>query len=565
MVVDGSRYTVESRPQVNTPGDRWKKDGSNASDFSPLLFLILSVSVPPNNAAISDKHQLASLNQALPLADSSLSIESMPSDGAAIGGENGVQAENQTAAGNTQIPVITNAAPSSPGVLSEQPLAADSNAKQSGRIGGIFQPVTNGNEEAGPAQNAGPNIPLEQSAAANAATQADVPKMAPSEAVDKSDTASYPRDAGIGVDQKKLLIALDPASGQAKKASVTAVAEVGGKPVQNAGPNIRLEQTVAASAATQADAPMIRPSEAVDKPDGASHLQNTEVGADQSKLLIAFDPVVGQARKRSVAGVEGVGGKSQAQSGKAFAHDPTVAQNNPDDVGTDSDNNQAQGSLEPKDGQQLYSGNDSSAKTSNGDFNTLVGDKTPHEAVEASRNGVPRSSETVTFGATPTVPHDAAPAAADVAANAWRPVVERVAEEMVGRIKMNKQDAIIHLDPPELGKIKIELHVDGDKLQARILTQGHESQSLIESHLQELRQALQANKLDLVDVRVQGSWHGAPGDAMQGFPQQQQQQPHSGTQQQWGWAAGTSADRDSVEALPSKALTPDKGRVSMWA
>jgi flagellar hook-length control protein FliK len=162
----------------------------------------------------------------------------------------------------------------------------------------------------------------------------------------------------------------------------------------------------------------------------------------------------------------------------------------------------------------------------------------------------------------PTVLHKVASAAAEVPANAWRPVVERVAGEMAGRIKLNKQDAIIQLDPPELGKIKIDLHVDGDKLQARIFTEGHESQSLIENHLQELRQALQANNLDLVDVRVQGGWHGATGDAMHSFPQQQQQ---PSPQQEWGWASGNIADGDAVEAQLSKASTLDKGRVSMWA
>lgn len=536
MVLDGSRHTVESRPQVNTPGDRSKNDGSSTSEFLPLLCLMLSVPVPPNNAAISDKGQIAGSNQAAPLADSQLSIEPMHSDGAVIRGENGVQAENQRAAANAELPIMTDSAPSNPGVLSDQPLAAEIKPELNGVPGSMVQSAT-GRDEISYSRVMGESPAITNLVANPQGILSDQPLAANSHAK-RSD-----RLGGI----------FQPVTDGKEKPG----------PAQDPGQNIHLNQTGAASEAAQADVPVTRLSEVVDKSNAASHLQNTGIGVDPKKLLIALDPAVGKARKVSVAAVQGVRGKSEAQSGKEMARDPMAAQNNPDDVGTDSTDDRSQNTLEPKEEQQLYSGNSASAKTSNGEFNNLIGDKTPHETPEMSRDGAQRSNETVMLIARPTVLPEAASTAADVPANSWRPVVERVAEEMAGRIKFNKQDAIIQLDPPELGKIKIDLHVDGDKIQARIFTEGHDSQSLIENHLQELRQALQANNLDLVDVRVQGGWHGTSGDATHGFPQQQQQQPSP--QQEWGWASGNIADGDAGEALPSKALTPDKGRVSMWA
>jgi hypothetical protein len=160
-----------------------------------------------------------------------------------------------------------------------------------------------------------------------------------------------------------------------------------------------------------------------------------------------------------------------------------------------------------------------------------------------------------------TLPHEGTAAAPHAPTSTWRPTIERLTGEIVGHIQMNKREAILHLEPPELGQIKIDLQLKGDKLQAHIFTEAHEAQSLIEHHIQELRQALQANNLDLVDVRVQSGWHGATGDATHSFPQQQQ----SAGQQEWSWASGNIADAEVAESQPSNTSTRDEGRVSMWA
>lgn len=536
MVVDGTCHTVESRSQVNNPGDRSKKDDSSAGDFSPLLFLILSVPTQPNNVAIADKGRPAGLNQAAPVAVSQSSGESMQSNGAAIGGGIGVQAENQRSAPNADVAVVTNAPPGYVSAVSDEPSTPEIEPDLNGGASAMLQSATS-RAEISPSRAAG-----------------ESPAMTSGVVNHEGPLSDKTLEADPNAKSSDRL-------GAIFQPVINGIEEPG--PAQKSHPNILLEQTPASSEAPQAGTPEMAPSKTVGTPNGGSQPTITKLGVDQKNLLIALDAGVGKAAKEPGAVVEAVGEKPETQPSKVDDRSPGVAKDVPDDGGADGATQHLQNTLDPKVGPQLDSGNSVSAKTSNGQFNASSGDKAPHEAPEMSRGGAPSPNQAVMFMARPTVLHEAASAAADVPANAWRPVVERVAEEIAGRVKFNKHDAIIQLDPPELGKIRIDLHVDGDKLQARIFTQGHESQSLIENHLQELRQTLQANNLDLVEVHVRGGWHGASGDAMQGFQQQQQQQ--TGSQQKWAWVSGNITGGDAVEALPGKPLTTDRGRVSMWA
>ncbi len=152
--------------------------------------------------------------------------------------------------------------------------------------------------------------------------------------------------------------------------------------------------------------------------------------------------------------------------------------------------------------------------------------------------------------------------AGDPAPASWRSTVNRVADELASHVRLNKREAVIQLDPPELGKIKIEMRLNGDKLEARIVAEVHESRALIESHLPELRQALRLQHLDLADVRVsQDGWSGGSGDPMQGF---RQQQPDGEPQ----WARNSETSAAAASASPERSGSGDsggeKGRVSVW-
>jgi flagellar hook-length control protein FliK len=144
----------------------------------------------------------------------------------------------------------------------------------------------------------------------------------------------------------------------------------------------------------------------------------------------------------------------------------------------------------------------------------------------------------------------------------WRPMIDHLAGEINGRIRIGKSEAVIQLDPPDLGKLQIDLHLDGDKLVARILAEKQESGNLIETHLPELRLALAESRIDQVEVRVDnGSWGGARGDSEQG----QRQEAGAGRQarEDSGGVARNNAEPD--EPVWRQRTAYGAGRVSMWA
>jgi flagellar hook-length control protein FliK len=148
-----------------------------------------------------------------------------------------------------------------------------------------------------------------------------------------------------------------------------------------------------------------------------------------------------------------------------------------------------------------------------------------------------------------------------VGAREWRPVIGRVATEIAAQLRIGQNEAVIQLDPPDLGKIKIDLHVRGDKLQAHIIAEAQESHALIENHLQELRQALQAQSVDLVDVRVSHGGVTGGGDPMAGF----RQQSNGGQETSWTSAHGATAASESSETRRQGGSQREAGRVSVWA
>jgi flagellar hook-length control protein FliK len=147
----------------------------------------------------------------------------------------------------------------------------------------------------------------------------------------------------------------------------------------------------------------------------------------------------------------------------------------------------------------------------------------------------------------------------------WSPVINRVAGEIISSVRHNKHEAFINLEPPELGGIKIAISLEGDRVHARILAEAHESGRLIENHVAELKQALQLQSLDLVDLRVDSgsSWSGARSDQGQSFRQ--------GFDRQQEWRDGNSGffspniTGEDGEAQRSSSVVAANRRVSVWA
>ena len=142
----------------------------------------------------------------------------------------------------------------------------------------------------------------------------------------------------------------------------------------------------------------------------------------------------------------------------------------------------------------------------------------------------------------------------------WRPLVDRLAGDISAHLRMGKSEAVLQLEPPELGKIKIDLSMEDGRLHARIVAEGHDSKALIEAHLPELRQALLAGKIDVAEVRIsQGSWSSA-GDLGQGLQEQQHGRQEAGSR----FDAPATRSEDGPERRPQTSPR-ESGRVSMWA
>lgn len=144
----------------------------------------------------------------------------------------------------------------------------------------------------------------------------------------------------------------------------------------------------------------------------------------------------------------------------------------------------------------------------------------------------------------------------------WRPLIDRLAADIVGHLRVGKQEAVLQLDPPDLGKVKISLRIEDGKLHARIVADANDARELIESHLPELHQALRAGQLEVVEVRVsQGSGHAASQDFARN--QQQSHQRHDGHHQDF--ASAFADDGLRAERHSTQSRSNERGRVSMWA
>jgi len=175
------------------------------------------------------------------------------------------------------------------------------------------------------------------------------------------------------------------------------------------------------------------------------------------------------------------------------------------------------------------------------------------------------------------LPHPAAtvsPAAVDAAGGggngrlhsglSWSPVVHQVANGILAQLRHNTNEAVLTLEPPDLGRLKIELVLDNDHVRAHILAESQDAHRLIQNHLPELKQALQLQHLELVDVRVDsGSWGGASNEFQQGLGQDSTGERRFTKGPGEPGPVGHSGKSLHGEGLGNRPVT--NGRVSMWA
>jgi flagellar hook-length control protein FliK len=197
---------------------------------------------------------------------------------------------------------------------------------------------------------------------------------------------------------------------------------------------------------------------------------------------------------------------------------------------------------------------------------SLLSTVTKENASETSKPLAPTFSPTepmanLVFGQTPSaaaVPRNSQVHSGNI--ENWQAVVNQVADGIGARVQDQSSEARLQLNPPELGRLDIQLIVEGERVQAHIVAESKDVGALIQSHLPELKQALQSHRLDLENLRVDVQ---TSGDNLNSSSQQFRQEARSSGQGQFTGVSPINEAEDDI-ARPVAPLQPP-GRISVWA
>ncbi len=105
-------------------------------------------------------------------------------------------------------------------------------------------------------------------------------------------------------------------------------------------------------------------------------------------------------------------------------------------------------------------------------------------------------------------------------------VTAQVKEGLTQALQMNKNKAILHLNPPELGTVKVSISVShNNHVQASFVADHPETRHILEAHIQNLKDSLAQNGFSMTQVNVDVSggfsqWAGSQQETLTpfGFP-----------------------------------------------
>lgn len=141
----------------------------------------------------------------------------------------------------------------------------------------------------------------------------------------------------------------------------------------------------------------------------------------------------------------------------------------------------------------------------------------------------------------------------------WREVVNQVRDSIVTTVEQSNREAHLQLDPPELGKLAIQLVVEGERIHAHIVAESADVGALIQSHLPELKQALHSHCLELDTVRVDVQTGGGEPNTSSHHSQQEERANRYGRNL-------FLTQTDSQEPEPAHTTFPvSPSGVSVWA
>lgn len=142
----------------------------------------------------------------------------------------------------------------------------------------------------------------------------------------------------------------------------------------------------------------------------------------------------------------------------------------------------------------------------------------------------------------------------------WQAVINQVSDGIVAKVQDNSREAHLQLSPPELGRLDIQIIVEGERVQAHIIAESKDVGTLIQSHLPELKQALQNHRLDLDTIRVDVQTNG---ENLNSSSQQFRQEARSSGQGRF--TGGSSVDDAEEDKARPLAPLQTQGRISVWA
>ncbi|MCK5912421.1 MAG: flagellar hook-length control protein FliK, partial [Desulfuromusa sp.] len=111
-------------------------------------------------------------------------------------------------------------------------------------------------------------------------------------------------------------------------------------------------------------------------------------------------------------------------------------------------------------------------------------------------------------------------------------IFDQVVTQLSGSVNGESGRMVLRLQPAELGSLKLELMVEGDRVRANLHAQSQQVQEVLERNLPQLRNALaeQGLKIDQFQVTIDKNH-----DQQSQFENLAQQQQNNGSERQPGW------------------------------
>ncbi|MCF6265599.1 MAG: flagellar hook-length control protein FliK [Desulfuromusa sp.] len=110
-------------------------------------------------------------------------------------------------------------------------------------------------------------------------------------------------------------------------------------------------------------------------------------------------------------------------------------------------------------------------------------------------------------------------------------IFDQVVTQLSGSVNGESGRMVLRLQPAELGSLRLELIVEGDRIKANLHAQNHQVQEVLERNLPQLRNALAAQGLKIDQFQVNTDQHQQSSQ----FENLAQQNQHNGSEKKPSW------------------------------